>query len=212
MGYPKPLDTQKIIELINQNLSSQQIAPIVNCSYVHVKKWVKIHAIDHYEKLILNGFTRRNNSNRGNINCAWRNNKGKTYEQIYGNKADEMRKKRSNWLKANNIRKFATRISKPQAILFSIVKEHFPQAEIEYEIKLGLRKSIWLDIAIPDLKINIEYDGMYWHKLNKTTIRTSDAKRDEFLKNTGWTIFRIQSEQNLTETQLRSEFGRLQLI
>lgn len=138
---------------------------------------------------------------------------GDTYEEKFGAEmAEYLKKKRSNWLKDNNIRKFATRISKPQAVLFSIVKQYFTQAELEFEIKVAPRKSIWLDIAIPDLKINIEYDGIYWHKFNKTTIRTSDDDRDLFLKEQGWRVFRIQSAKNLTETELRIEFDKLDLI
>lgn len=138
---------------------------------------------------------------------------GDTYEEKYGEEmAEYLKERRSNWLKDNNIRKFATRISKPQAILFSIVKEYFSQAELEFEIKIAPRRSIWLDIAIPDLKIDIEYDGMYWHRFNESTIRTPDIKRDEFLQQNGWRVFRIQSEKNLNETELRIEFSKLDLI
>lgn len=199
----------KIKSLIDEGLSTAEISKQVHLSTPTIIKLVRFHG----ESAVVEKLNKTNNRSRAKGFLAVVGHaRGRTYEQLYGDKADEMRKKRSDWLKANNIRKFATRISKPQALLFSIVKEHFSQAEIEYEIKLGLRKSIWLDIAMPDLKINIEYDGMYWHKLNKTTIRISDIKRDEFLKNAGWTVFRIQSEQNLTETQLRLEFNKLDLV
>ncbi|NBP03795.1 MAG: hypothetical protein EBU90_27590, partial [Proteobacteria bacterium] len=58
--------------------------------------------------------------------------KGKTYEQIYGEeKAKELREQRRKWLKENNIRRFATKVSKPQAILYSIVKQYFDTAVLE---------------------------------------------------------------------------------
>jgi very-short-patch-repair endonuclease len=208
----KDLDLDILIELINSGLSASQVASKLQCSDVHVKKTVKANCEELYNKLLENGKMRQFNSFSGKINCKWRSNKGKTYEEIYGNRANEMREKRSKWLRENNIRKFATRISKPQAMLFSIVKNHFPQAEIEFEVKISTFKTVWLDIAIPDLMINIEYDGLYWHSDNHFKNRTTDFERDKLLELMGWKIFRIQSKQNLTETELKCEFSRLQLI
>ena len=198
-----------IIIHINNGLSTTQIAKEVEVSWPTILKLVR----NKNDKDILQQLEANNkvtrcrglNKNRGHA-------RGRTYEQIYGEKAEEMKLKRSIWLKENNIRKFATRISKPQAMLYSIIKPHFQQAELEYEIITDNNKTIWLDIAIPDLKINIEYDGIYWHTKNKTTISLSDETRDEFLRNKGWRVFRIRSMRNLTEEELKTEFNKLQLI
>lgn len=208
----KDLDVEVIKKLIYDGLTAAQIANKLKCSNVHVKKTVKNNCMNLYSKLLENGKQRQYSVNTGKINKKWRSNKGKTYEEIYGEKANEMREKRSNWLKENNIRKFATRISKPQAVLFSIVKQYFPQAEIEFEVKIHPHKTVWLDIAIPDLMINIEYDGLYWHNDNIFKDRMPDAERDKLLELKGWKIFRIKSKQNLTETELRNEFNILKLI
>jgi len=211
--FRETIDKEVLSILIKEEkLSSTQIGERLGYSNVHIKKYVSQLHVELYNQLIANGEHRKYNSNRGKQNINWRNNKGKTYTEIYGEKAEEMKLKRSIWLKENNIRKFATRISKPQAMLYSIIKPHFQQAELEYEVITDNNKTIWLDIAIPDLKINIEYDGIYWHTKNKTTISLSDENRDEFLRNKGWRVFRIRSMRNLTEEELKTEFNRLQLI
>lgn len=63
--------------------------------------------------------------------------------------------------------------------------------DLKYNVELNYPVSRCnLDIAlfIDDIKIDIEYDGWYWHQdLHK------DRKRDEFLKSEGWKILRIRS-------------------
>lgn len=198
-----------VVKLINIGFSTTKISKQLGKSSPTILKIVRANN----EQAVIDKLQINNNFSRakGLRKCIGHA-KGKTYEELYGDKADEMREKRSIWLKENNIRKFATRISKPQSILFNIVKTYFKQAEIEYEIKINESKSIWLDIAIPDRKVNIEYDGIYWHNLNSDTISISDKKRDDFLKLNGWTVFRIRSMQNLNEEQLKREFDKLELI
>ena len=48
--------------------------------------------------------------------------------------------------------------------------------------------NIYLDIALPNFKINIEYDGVKWHDEEK------DAIRDLNLIKNGWNIMRISSK------------------
>lgn len=199
----------EIKNLVNKGLSTTYIARQLNKSNPHILKVVRYFN----EEEIINKLQINNNFGRVvGLKKSLGHAKGKTYEQIYGERADIMRKKRSDWLKQNNIRKFATKISKPQAILFSIVKADFPTAELEYEVKVNNKKSIYLDIAIPDKKINIEYDGIYWHNLNQSTIAMTDSKRDRFLKENGWKVYRIQSEKNLNENELKNEYDKLQLL
>jgi hypothetical protein len=198
-----------VVNYINAGLSTTQIAKEIGVSWPTILKLVRLKN----EKNILEQLKINNNSSRcRGIIKSLGHAKGRTYEEIYGDRASEMRRKRSVWLKENNIRKHATRISKPQAILYSIVKSYFDQAELEYEVITENNKVIWLDIAIPDLKINIEYDGLYWHSKNKNTISLSDENRDKFLNKNGWKVFRIQSFKNLTEEELKTEFLKLQLI
>jgi hypothetical protein len=96
--------------------------------------------------------------------------KGKTYLQIFGSeeKAKARAEKTRVFMKSDkNIRIYCKKISRGQQKLFEIVKKKYPQAILEYAIKLD-KRTIWLDIAISDLKINYEYDGTYWHSLSLT--------------------------------------------
>lgn len=199
----------QVVDLVYEGLSTTEISKHVGRSNPTILKLIR----SNNDKHVIEKITCNNNYSRAKgLLKSTGHARGKTYEEIYGDRAEEMKKKRSKWLKENNIRKFATRISKPQAILYSIVKLYFQQAELEYEVITDNNKRIWLDIAIPDLKIDIEYDGIYWHTKNKDTISLSDEKRDEFLRNTGWRVFRIRSTKNLTEEELKLEFDNLQLI
>lgn len=201
-------------ELIQQNLTSVEIAKTLNMSYPTVLKITKMLLPELEEKLRSNGTNKRHNTKRGVPNSRWKERKGKTYEQIYGpEKAIEMKAKRSEWLKNNNIRKFATRISKPQAMLFNIVKNYFTEAIVEYDIKLPNGRTIWLDIAVPEKKICIEYDGVYWHTINQNNnkVFVKDEERDCMLKSMGWSVYRIQSEKNPSEEELKKMFLELKL-
>ena len=215
LSVKKHCDIKFLKELIQQNFTSVEIAKTLNISYPTVLKMTKMLLPELEEKLRSNGTNKRHNTKRGVPNLKWRERKGKTYEEIYGpEKAIEMRAKRSIWLKNNNIRKFAKRISKPQAMLFAIVKKYFFTAIIEYDIKLPNNRIVWLDIAVPEKKICIEYDGIYWHKINQnnTRVAVKDKERDKLLKSMGWSIYRIQSEKNPSEEELKKMFLDLNLV
>ena len=214
LSVKKQCDIELLRELIQQNFTSVEIAKTLNMSYPTVLKITKMLLPELEEKLRSNGRNKRHNTKRGVPNLRWKERKGKTYEQIYGpEKAIEMKAKRSEWLKNNNIRKFATRISKPQAMLFNIVKNYFTAAIIEYDIKLPNGRTIWLDIAVPEKKICIEYDGIYWHAINQNNSKVfvKDEERDYMLKNMGWSVYRIQSEKNPSEEELKKMFLELKL-
>ena len=122
--------------------------------------------------------------------------KGKTYEEIYGKEmAERLRKmssiRRSKFLRENPeyIFKFLdasrrARISKPQKLLYELIKQIFPEAQMEYRIKTK-NTFRFADIAIPSLKIDIEFDGEYWHD------KEYDRLRDLELQEVGWRTIRI---------------------
>ena len=53
--------------------------------------------------------------------------------------------------------------------------------------------TIYVDMALENEKIIIEYDGWIWHGSKKIQIR--DRRRDEYLKSIGWKILRIKSNK-----------------
>jgi len=77
---------------------------------------------------------------------------------------------------------FVQNPSGPQVELFNLVKEDHPNSILNYQV---LNFSI--DIAIPNLKIAIEYDGSYWHQDQE-----SDNKRQKEIEDQGWTFLRYR--------------------
>jgi len=98
---------------------------------------------------------------------------------------------------AAHSRSFIKKISKPHQELFNLVKEDHPEAKIEYPCF-----NYSIDIAIPNLKIAIEYDGSYWHQDQE-----KDDKRQREIENKGWTFLRyrdyIPSKEELKKDILK---------
>jgi len=91
--------------------------------------------------------------------------------------------------------------SVPEKMLFDIIKEIYPSAKHKYKI-INDKNYYWeMDVAIPEIKLNIEYDGEYWHKNN----RDRDYKRDLFLISKGWKIIRIEYKDSPTYETLLKE-------
>lgn len=79
-------------------------------------------------------------------------------------------------------------VSKPQLELYLLIKSKYSDAELEYPIQTN--QSIrFADIAIPSLKLDIEYDGIFWH-INKQL----DKIRDKQLTKAGWKTIRINEK------------------
>jgi hypothetical protein len=93
--------------------------------------------------------------------------------------------------------------SKQQIHIYELIKTFYPECFLNYPESKCL-----LDIAIvtKDFKIDIEYDGWYWHK-NKSK---EDRKRDEYLKSQGWKILRIKSGREVpTFEQIKESINKL---
>ena len=78
--------------------------------------------------------------------------------------------------------------SSQQIEVFNLLKNDNYNVELNYPVSLC---SLDVALFINNIKINIEYDGWYWHNPKK------DRKRDEFLKSQGWKIFRIKSSHKV---------------
>jgi very-short-patch-repair endonuclease len=99
----------------------------------------------------------------------------------------------SEWMRTEkNIRKFVKHPSKPQLRLFEMVRHKYPDAVLEYPLKIN-NKIFWLDVAVPNQKLDFEYDGEYWHALNER--RYNDKIRDEILLNARWKVIRFDEKR-----------------
>jgi len=85
--------------------------------------------------------------------------------------------------------------SKPQVELYNLVKSLIYTAVINYPI---IELNCVLDIAIPNYKIVIEFDGSYWHQ-----DKEKDLKRQIEVEKLGWKFIRyndiIPKKEDLIE-------------
>ena len=109
--------------------------------------------------------------------------KGKTYEEIYGEeKARELKEQRR--ISGAKGYRMSVQTSAPQKELFDLVQEIFPSAKLEHETF-----SYFLDIAILEHKLCIEYDGSFWHDTEEQ--KEKDQMRERILNELGWKIIRF---------------------
>jgi hypothetical protein len=78
-------------------------------------------------------------------------------------------------------------VSRPQLLLADMVRRAHGQCEIEYTIKTK-RSWRFADVAIPELKLDFEYDGKEWHLDPE-----KDQKRDRELNDVGWEVYHFDS-------------------
>ena len=84
--------------------------------------------------------------------------------------------------------KCRSRISNPQKIIYNMLCDAY-ECKLEYCVS---RK--FIDVAIPDYKIAIEYDGSYWHDINNNKILDYDKNRQLLLESLGWKFIRYRDK------------------
>jgi very-short-patch-repair endonuclease len=87
--------------------------------------------------------------------------------------------------------------SKPQFKLFNLVKEEYPNAMLNFPISYYL-----VDVAIPERKIAIEYDGSYWHK-----DKEKDLKCQQKIEAHGWSVIRYVDRVPTKVELMKDIFG-----
>jgi hypothetical protein len=101
------------------------------------------------------------------------------------------------------------RTSKPQRYLHKLIKVTYPSAKLEYHLRTNTSSRI-LDIALPRKKIDIEFDGGYWHRDRKYV----DRKRDKELYDIGWKVIRLKDKHyhkliGMEPIEARRELGEM---
>jgi len=100
-------------------------------------------------------------------------------------RSEENRKRQSDMMKNGFAAYMCSKIrspSKPQIQLYEISKELFPSSILQYKIN-----NFCVDIAIPDMKIILEYDCWYWHQDEE-----KDLKRQKEIESLGWKFIRFR--------------------
>lgn len=93
-------------------------------------------------------------------------------------------------------------VSKPQKAIFDLLKKHYQNCFLNYpESLLSLDCAVFLD----NVKIDIEYDGWYWHQDQQ-----KDIKRDRIVQKMGYKVLRIKGSSNIPkEEELLSQINEL---
>lgn len=93
-------------------------------------------------------------------------------------------------------------ISKPQKAIFDLLQKHYQNCFLNYpESLLSLDCAIFLD----NVKIDIEYDGWYWHQDQQ-----KDIKRDRVVQKMGYKVLRIKGGSDIPkEEELLSQINEL---
>ena len=87
-------------------------------------------------------------------------------------------------------------ISSEELKLIDILANHYGKSNCHPTYQLG-RLTMDCLLTLDDLKIDVEYDGYYWHKNRKQY----DRARDEVLKREGYKILRIVSKGKMPTIQ-----------
>lgn len=77
--------------------------------------------------------------------------------------------------------------SKKQLAVFNMIRDAYPDAEIEYNSPLS-SLSLDIKVIINNIPIDVEYDGWYWHR-----DKYKDFARDKVVQSFGYKVLRIQS-------------------
>lgn len=102
-------------------------------------------------------------------------------KEYYDAHKDEIIEKRMNTLSKNG----EIHTSSQQIAVYKMLKERYKNVELNYVFG---KFSLDVALFVYDKKIDIEYDGWYWHQ-----DKQRDRRRDEVLKSQGWSVLRIRS-------------------
>lgn len=78
-----------------------------------------------------------------------------------------------------------TRTSKQQLEVFNILKDNYEQVSLNYPLR---KYSLDCFLVVNSIKIDVEYDGWYWHQF----LKEEDNARDLFVNENGIRIIRIR--------------------
>lgn len=122
------------------------------------------------------------------------------YGYEYVLQVPEIREKISNSLLNNG----TCKTSKQQLELFNLLNEMYGNCKLN--LPCGCN-SLDCVVDIDGVKIDIEYDGWYWHQDEQR-----DRRRDEYVKSCGYKILRIVGEKNIpTKQELKEAIDKLVL-
>lgn len=131
----------------------------------------------------LNGWNEKARVKRENTNLE-------KYGSKYGLSSVDVRKKIFASYYTNSTQKTSTQQTK----LYELLKEIYNNCELNYPCG---NCSLDCFVEVNGVKIDVEYDGMFWHKGKEVR----DRKRDEFIKSQGYKILRVKGSHNIPQKE-----------
>jgi very-short-patch-repair endonuclease len=104
-------------------------------------------------------------------------------------------KKKGRKMHANTRRQILESLARRPA---SSLEQHTASALRKLKIHFRSHKIVCpyvLDFFLPDLNIDLECDGSYWHSIPK--VKSREAKRDAYIKSLGMRVVRISDKQDI---------------
>jgi very-short-patch-repair endonuclease/predicted transcriptional regulator len=129
-------------------------------------------------------------------NLVKRCGKDKLFKKLKENNA----RRRAEVAVQNGIKLSKEGVSKGEKILHNVVLKHHPNAIPGLPIQRQDGYCWFIDIAIPEYKLAVEFDGTYWHTQER------DKRRDESLLSLGWTTLRLRYDHIPTFEELEKHF------
>lgn len=129
-------------------------------------------------------------------NLVKRCGKNKLFKKLKENNA----RRRAEVAVQNGIKLSKEGVSKGEKILHNVVLKYYPNAIPGLPIQRQDGYCWFIDIAIPEYKLAVEFDGTYWHTQER------DKRRDESLLSLGWTTLRLRYDHIPTFEELEKHF------
>jgi very-short-patch-repair endonuclease len=103
------------------------------------------------------------------------------------------------WLKRLNIQWAKPEQSRPEQEVFELIQKHYPSA---ISNSRSIIQPLELDIYIPELKLAIEYDGLYWHSETHGKDKNYHLNKTELCEEQGIELIHIFENEWMIQQEI----------
>lgn len=121
-------------------------------------------------------------------------------EKLFKKLKENNARRRAEVAVQNGIKLSKEGVSKGEKILHEVVLKHYPNAIPGLPVKRPDGYCWFVDIAIPEYNLAVEFDGTYWHTEER------DKRRDESLLSLGWKTLRLRYDRVPVFKELEKHF------
>jgi very-short-patch-repair endonuclease/SOS response regulatory protein OraA/RecX len=192
---------QKILKKNKQNSIKNRIQKSIQTNQTNMLKYYK-EKFKIIKPLILKGYsTTQILSDAGTDRITIHKIVKRLDQELYNQLLQKNAEIRNN-VSYNNLRKLnKLKVSKGEILLYEITKKYFPNAISSHRVQRHDRWAWIIDVAIPEHKLALEFDGTYWHQDIK-----KDKRRDKSLLSLGWKTIRFRYPMAPPREELEQRF------